>query len=41
MTKKYPLFIIGAATLLTLTPYGIIKAQTQKAQVQIAPPRTT
>ncbi len=32
MTKKYPLFIIGAATLLTLTPYGIIKAQAQKAQ---------
>lgn len=38
MTKKYPVFIIGAATLLTLTPYGVIKAQTQKAQVQIAPP---
>lgn len=32
MTKKYPMFIIGAAMLLTLTPYGVVKAQAQKVQ---------
>lgn len=28
------MFIIGAAMLLTLTPYGVVKAQAQKAQAQ-------
>ncbi len=32
MARKFPLFIIGTATYLTLTPFGILKAQAQKAQ---------
>ncbi len=35
MKRKYPLFIIGTATYLTLTPFGILKAQAQRTQSQM------
>ena len=34
MTRKYPLFVIGTSVFLTLTPFGILKAQAQRAQKQ-------
>lgn len=35
MTRKYPLFVIGTSVFLTLTPFGILKAQAQRAQNQM------